>query len=193
MIQTATAAPGPLKVYCLGDSLTIGHGVSPEESWPSLLQARFDLDNPKQVQFINGGISGSTSASAASRLRFALGAKPDWVILALGANDGLRGLDLAALRQNLAAAIDLAQANQVKVILLGMKMPPNYGRAYALGFEQVYVALAKEKSLPWVPFFLAPVAGRPELNQADGIHPNAQGYQRIAEALYPSIKNWLLP
>ncbi len=170
------------RIYCIGDSLTQGFGVDSTEAWPFLVEKALRKQNHKVV-VINSGISGSTSASGPGRMRFALKTKPDWIIFALGANDGLRGLDLDIMEANLAQAIGLALEAKVKVLLVGMRIPPNYGKAYAERFTQAFVHLAEKYQLPWVPFLLEGVAGNPELNQADGIHPNRAGHQIIARQL----------
>jgi acyl-CoA thioesterase I len=174
------SAKGPV-VLCLGDSLTEGQGVEPEQAWPSIVERRLHASGHADVRVVNAGISGSTSASAVSRLRWQLRAEPDVLILALGANDGLRGVDLAATRRNLDEAIRVAQDAGVRVVLAGMKLPPNYGSAYTRDFETLFVDLAKQRDVALIPFLLEGVAARPELNLADGIHPNARGYERVAD------------
>jgi acyl-CoA thioesterase-1 len=172
LLAGAAASTEPVTtILCLGDSLTEGYGLAPEHAYPSVLERRL----------LNGGISGSTSASAVSRLEWQLRAAPDILILALGGNDGLRGLDLAATRRNLSAAIELAKGRGVRVVLAGMKLPPNYGPAYTGDFERLFPELAAEHDVALIPFLLEGVAARPGLNLPDGIHPNAEGYLRVAE------------
>jgi acyl-CoA thioesterase-1 len=180
LLLGADAGDGPV-VLCLGDSLTEGFGVSPEQAFPSLLEQRLRQAGHPRARVINAGISGSTSASAASRLRWQLRAQPDVLLLALGANDGLRGLDLAATRRNLEDAIALAKQAGVQVVLAGMKLPPNYGPAYTREFEALFRDLADAHGAALIPFLLEGVAARPELNLADGIHPNARGHERVAD------------
>jgi acyl-CoA thioesterase-1 len=180
LLLGAADGDGPV-ILCLGDSLTEGLGVSPEQAFPSLVEARLRKAGHPNARVINAGISGSTSASAASRLRWQLRARPDVLVLALGANDGLRGLDLAATRHNLEEAIALAKQAGVRVVLAGMKLPTNYGAAYTGEFEALFRELAAEQGTALIPFLLEGVAARPELNLADGIHPNARGYERVAD------------
>lgn len=185
-------AAKPVKILALGDSLTEGYGLSTESAYPAQLEQLIAARGRSGVTITNAGVSGSTSASAVSRLKWHLKAKPDILILALGANDALRGLDPADTRKNLAAAIELAQKQKVKVLLVGMKAPPNYGNAYSRQFETIFTDLAKQYRVGLAPFLLEGVAGVPKLNLPDGLHPNALGYQRIAAYLFPYI--WkLLP
>jgi acyl-CoA thioesterase-1 len=175
------AAPGEGPVIlCLGDSLTEGYGVEPEQAFPSLVEARLRSNGHPGARVINAGISGSTSASAAQRLRWQLRSRPDVLVLALGANDGLRGVDLAATRKHLGQAIEIAQQAGVRVVLAGMKLPPNYGPAYTRDFEALFPELARERDVALIPFLLEGVAARPELNLPDGIHPNARGHELVA-------------
>jgi acyl-CoA thioesterase-1 len=176
----AADGAGPV-ILCLGDSLTEGYGVAPEQAFPSLLEQRLRKTGHPGARVINAGISGSTSASAVARLRWQLRAEPDVLLLALGANDGLRGLDLAATRRNLAEAIALAKGAGVRVVLAGMKLPANYGPTYTREFEALFPELARQQAIALVPFLLEGVAARPELNLSDGIHPNARGYERVAD------------
>ena len=164
----------------LGDSLTAGYGIEKTASYPSILQEKLSKSN-KSVEIINAGISGSTTASASSRLEWLLKAKPTHLFLALGANDGLRGFKLDTTKKNLADAIQLAIQKKVKVLLVGMKIPPNYGVKYTMEFEQLYKDLAKKFSIPLLPFLLEGVAGERSLNIPDGIHPNEKGHQIIAD------------
>ncbi len=183
-----------LRILMLGDSLTAGLGVMPDQAWPALIQQKLDQDvdmPPGMVRVINGGISGSTSASAPSRVKWYLKAPPDIMVLALGANDGLRGLSTDLMRRNLDQAIQMAEDAGVRVILAGMQIPPNLGPDYTAAFGKVYPDLAQARHLTLIPFLLEGVAGHPELNQADGIHPNALGHRIIADTVYPFIKEAL--
>ena len=177
-----------IAIVCLGDSLTEGFGVAPEHSWPSLIHDRLIGDHP-DVRIINAGISGATSASAVACLRWHLRARPEIRILELGANDGLRGVETEATRKNLRDAIELAKENGVKVLLAGMKLPPNYGPEYTERFERIFPELAEEMQVALIPFLLEGVAGDPSLNLPDRIHPNARGYERVAE----NVLEHLLP
>jgi acyl-CoA thioesterase-1 len=180
----AGAARADLTVLCLGDSLTEGYGLALEEAYPALVERRLRAEGRTDVRVINAGISGSTSASGPARLRWQLRGKPDVLLLALGANDGLRGLDLAATRQNLALVVELARAAGLRILIAGMKLPPNYGADYTRAFERLYADLAAANGLPLIPFLLEGVAGQPELNLPDGIHPNARGQAIVAETVY---------
>lgn len=175
-----TVGAGERVIVILGDSLTAGLGVAPDEAYPARLQARLTREGyPYRV--VNAGVSGDTTAGGLRRLPWLLRQRPEIAIVALGANDGLRGLDLSATRRNLEEAIALAQGAGVRVVLAGMKLPPNYGPAYTREFEALFPQLADAHEIALIPFLLEGVAARPELNLADGIHPNARGYQRVAD------------
>jgi acyl-CoA thioesterase-1 len=180
LLPLVLGADGRTVVLCLGDSLTEGFGVEDEQAYPSVLERRL-RDQGRDVRVINAGINGSTSASAARRLRWQLKAKPDVLVLALGGNDGLRGLDLEETQKNLSEAITLAKSNGVRVVLAGMQIPPNYGPDYTRRFRAMFPALAEQHAVARIPFLLEGVAARPELNLPDGIHPNAKGYERVVE------------
>lgn len=184
---------GSPRIVCLGDSLTEGYGLAPEQAWPDLLQVALRRESWPHAEVINAGVSGSTSASAVSRLKWQLRHKPDILVLALGANDGLRGIAPDETRKNLAAAIDLAQSSGIVVLLAGMKMPPNYGPEYTRQFEATFTELATEKHVALIPFLLDGVAADPALNLPDGIHPNANGYEIVARTvaryLRPLLEN----
>jgi acyl-CoA thioesterase-1 len=185
-LAAAGASAGPV-VVCLGDSLTEGYGVEPEQTWPSLLEARLRERGHPGVRVVNAGISGSTSASAVSRLRWLLASDPDVLVLALGGNDGLRGVDLAATEANLEQAIQLAKSRGVEVVLAGMKLPPNYGPDYTRRFEAMFPALARRHGVALIPFLLEGVAARPDKNLPDGIHPNASGYEIVVETVLETL------
>ncbi len=181
------AAEQPVRILFLGDSLTAGLGVEPQEAYPSVIQKMLEEKQIRTITITNGSISGSTSASAVSRLKWYLRAKPDILVLALGANDGLRGLSTDEMEKNLENAIALAKQNNIRVILAGMEIPPNYGPEYTKAFREVFSSLAKKHTLFFIPFLLKDVAGDPSLNQADGIHPNPKGHRIIAAHVLPFI------
>ncbi len=174
------------RMVVIGDSLTEGYGVSKETAFPAVLEKKL-LENKKNWSVINSGISGSTSASGLSRLKWQLKSKPDLILIALGANDGLRGFKPEVTEKNLSEILELAKAEKIKAILCGMMMPPNYGAKYQKEFSEVYPRLAKKYNVPLIEFFLRGVAGQPEYNLEDGIHPNEKGHQKIAENIFREI------
>lgn len=189
-----TAAPGAAKqapvVICLGDSLTEGYEINPDKAFPSLLDRKLKEKFGPEAAVINAGISGATSASGEERLKFQLKAarRPTHLVLALGANDGLRGLPVSAMQKNLESAVKVAKSSNMKVLLAGMKVPPNYGPAYAKAFESTYKKLAREQKIYLIPFLLEGVAAKPELNLPDGIHPNPDGHKIIAETVWKHLE-----
>lgn len=178
----STNAYATKHILILGDSLTEGIGIDKEEAYPHHVEEILKKQK-KDVVVINGGVSGSTSASGLQRLKWHLKKPVDVLVLELGANDGLRGLDLKTTEKNLKLIIDHAQKNKIKVMCLGLLMPPNYGKKYTQDFENMYQKIAKEKKIPLLPFFIEQVAGKKEYNLADGIHPNAKGHQLIANTI----------
>ena len=194
MLALATATPTPAAdpiVVALGDSLTAGLGVAPDEAYPALLEARLRREG-YAYRVVNAGVSGDTSAGGLRRIDWVLRQSPQVVIVALGANDGLRGQPVAALRDNLSAIVERARASGARVLLAGMRMPTNYGAAYTKEFAAVYPEVAKRTGVPLVPFLLEGVATRARLNQADGIHPNAEGQRVIADLLWPHLRALLV-
>ena len=190
-LALGTSSPvwaGNTGVLFLGDSLTAGLGVMPEEAYPALVDELLKKKGIQNVKITNASISGSTTAGAVSRLKWFLRASPDVLVLALGANDGLRGLSTQEMFQNLEKTILLARTNGIRVILAGMKLPPNYGPDYSRAFTEVFVLLAQKYHLSFIPFLLENVAGNPLLNQADGIHPNRAGHEIIAATVLPYIQ-----
>ncbi|MEK9755199.1 MAG: arylesterase [Rhodospirillaceae bacterium] len=183
----AAAADGSFRILVLGDSLTAGYGLAAADAFPAQLQAALKADGV-DVQIINAGVSGDTSAGGRARLGWALGDKPQAMIVELGANDGLRGLDPAQTEANLDAIITAAKQAGVAVLLTGMKAPPNLGAEYGSEFDALYPRLAKKHGVLFDPFFLAGVAARPELNQDDGIHPNAKGVTVIVRRMLPLVR-----
>ncbi|HXG15763.1 MAG TPA: arylesterase [Calidithermus sp.] len=182
----AAAAPGGERVIvALGDSLTAGWGVAPDEAWPALIERRLRREGyPYRV--VNAGVSGDTSAGGRARLDWVLRSQPEVVVVALGANDGLRGQPVAALRDNLAAILQRLRERGVKTLLAGMRLPPNYGAAYTREYAAVFADLGRRADA-FMPFLLDGVAAVPALNQADGIHPSADGHRVIAERLWPYL------
>ncbi len=178
-------------IVVVGDSLTEGYGVTREKAFPALLEVKLNEQKIKKWKVINAGVSGSTTASGLSRLKWQLKSKPEFVIVALGANDGLRGTKPEVTEKNLSDMIQAAQAEKVTVLLAQMHMPPNYGPEYTKKYSEIFPNLAKKYKVHLVPFMLNKVAGNPELNLADGIHPNEKGHAIIAETFFESIKGVL--
>ncbi len=184
-------SPPQMNILILGDSLTEGYGIEKEMAFPALLEKKFHSLNPT-IHVINGGSSGSTSASALKRLQWYAKGQPDWILLTIGSNDGLRGVPIEQTRKNIENTIRFAQAQHYKVLLAGLKVPPNYGPAYAKAFENIFSSLAQQYNIPLLPFLLEGVAGERKLNQADGIHPNEAGHARIAENIFLFLKGKIL-
>jgi len=178
-------------ILFLGDSLTEGLGVSKEEAFPKLVENMIQTKLKKDITIINGGVSGSTTSDALSRLKWYLKKNPYIVFIALGANDGLRGLDLNKSKENLEEIIQYAQKSNAKVLLAGMLIPPNYGEDYSKRFKEMYEDIKNKYNLKSMPFLLDEVAGKKELNQRDGIHPNVEGHKIIAKNVFTFIKEEL--
>jgi acyl-CoA thioesterase-1 len=185
-----TAPPPRARVVVLGDSLTIGLGLVETQSYPSILQTYVDRDG-YAFEVVNAGVSGDTSAGGLRRLDWALEGNVRVLILALGANDALRGLSIADMKQNLTAIIDRARERNIVVILAGMEAPPNYGPEYVQSFRMAFREVAGRERVLMIPFLLDKVAGVSELNQADGIHPNAEGARIIANTVWPVLRSVL--
>lgn len=175
------------EVVFLGDSLTAGLGLAQDLSFPSLIQQRIDAAG-LGFSVINAGVSGDTSAGGLRRLDWALQGQPRVLVVALGGNDGLRGLDPEELKKNLAAIIERGQRAGLVVILAGMEAPPNNGPDYTTRFRQIYPELAREFDVTLIPFLLDGVAGDAALNQADGIHPNPEGAKRVADIVWKALE-----
>ena len=185
-LGAAPAAESRSLVF-LGDSLTAGYGLSRAEAYPGRIEARLRAAGlPWQV--VNAGVSGDTSAGARARLGWVLRKKPDLLFLCIGANDGLRGIPVAETERNLRAILERAKSDGFRVVLAGVQLPENYGAEYREAFRSLFPRLAKEYRLPFLPFLLEGVAMRPELNQEDGIHPNAQGASKVAESVWKVLE-----
>jgi acyl-CoA thioesterase I len=186
LLWAAPALAAPIKILAFGDSLTAGLGVMPEQAFPARLQARLATEGIA-AQVLNAGVSGDTTADGVARLDWALADRPDIVLVELGANDALRGIDPKLTRANLDKILTRFQASGAKVMLLGMLAPANWGREYQQEFAAIYPDLAKQHNVPLYPFFLDGVATDPTLNQPDGLHPNAKGAEIIADKIAPLV------
>jgi acyl-CoA thioesterase-1 len=169
-----------------GDSLTAGFGLPAAQAFPAKLEAWLH-ERGIAARVVNAGVSGDTTAGGLARLDWALADKPDLVILALGANDALRGTDPLSVRGNLEKMIEKIEASGAKVLLLGMLAPPNWGDEYKRAFDQIFPELARLHHLPLYPFFLEGVAMKPELNQPDGLHPNESGVAVLVNKIAPIV------
>jgi acyl-CoA thioesterase-1 len=195
--RATTPAPAPTvdadrtsdrpRIVALGDSLTAGYGLRPEDAYPALLQKKVD-EAGLAYEVVAMGVSGDTSAGGLARLDWALEGDVRVLIVALGGNDGLRGLSPRAMASNLEAVIDRARARGIAVLLCGMEAPPNAGASYTSEFRDAYRRLAREKQVAFLPFMLSGVAGVASLNQADGIHPNGDGARRVAELVWAELR-----
>ncbi|UIJ74969.1 arylesterase [Acinetobacter sp. SH20PTE14] len=176
-------------IMILGDSLSAGYGVSVHQGWVHLLQKRLDQQYPKQHKVVNASVSGETTSGTLARLPKLLQThRPDLVVIELGGNDGLRGQPPAQIQKNLAQLIQKSQQAKSKVILFGMKIPPNYGKAYSQAFENNYQVLSQQYKVKLLPFFMQGVAGHKNLMQQDQIHPNAKAQPILLNNVYPLIK-----
>ncbi len=182
--------PARPRIVALGDSLTIGLGLLEAQSYPSLLQQKIDVDG-YNFEMVNAGVSGDTSAGGLRRLDWALEGDVRVLILALGANDGLRGLSVAEMQQNLTTIIQRAREKNIVIILAGMEAPPNYGPEYVQSYRTAFRAVAAKERVLFIPFLLDNVAGVSTLNQPDGIHPNAEGAQIVAETVWTVLRSVL--
>ncbi len=176
--------PAPKNILFFGDSLTAGYGLSTEEAFPALIEKELNKQSAR-VKVINAGLSGETSAGGLSRIDWVLRQPVDIFVLELGANDGLRGLPLDQTRKNLQSIIDKVKAKHpdVKLVLAGMMVPPNLGKAYTDEFKNIYPDLAKKNKAILIPFLLEGVAGDEKLNLPDGMHPNVEGHKVVARNL----------
>jgi acyl-CoA thioesterase-1 len=185
IVHTPAAAHVPI-ILDFGDSLTAGYGLAPEQAFPARLEAALRRQGI-EARVVNGGVSGDTTAGGLARLEWALADKPDLVILALGANDALRGIDPAVVRDNLDNMIRKIEAMGAKVLLVGMLAPPNWGSEYKSAFDRIFPELARAHDVPLYSFFLEGVAMKPELNQPDGLHPNERGVAILVDRLAPVV------
>ncbi|QOW46775.1 MULTISPECIES: arylesterase [Acinetobacter] len=179
-------------VMILGDSLSAGYGINPQQGWVNLLQLRLNQEFPKQHKVVNASVSGETTSGALARLPKLLQThKPQVVVIELGGNDGLRGQPPQMIQKNLAQLIQKSQQSKATVVLLGMKIPPNYGTAYSKAFENNYKILSQQYKVKMHPFFMQGVAGHQNLMQKDLVHPNATAQKILLNNAYPIIKGAL--
>lgn len=186
--HAAPASPAAPVLVFLGDSLTAGYGLTPEESYPALVERRIrEAGLPHRV--VNAGVSGDTSAGGVRRVDWTLRQKPAWVVVALGANDMLRGIDPTETERNLDRILTRVKASGARPILFGMRASVNLGATYRERFDALFARLARNHGAPFLPFFIRPVAMQPKLNLPDGVHPNAEGQRRLAQ----EVGDFLLP
>ena len=179
-------------IMILGDSLSAGYGIQPQQGWVHLLQKRLEQQYPKQHKVVNASVSGETTSGARARLPKLLQThRPDLVVIELGGNDGLRGQPPQMIQKNLASLIQQSQKAKAKVIVFGIKMPPNYGQAYSKAFENNYKVVSQQYKVKLLPFFMQGVAGNKTLMQKDLIHPNAKAQTILLNNAYPYIKGAL--
>jgi acyl-CoA thioesterase-1 len=175
------------RIVALGDSLTAGLGIAKSEAYPAVLERRLRAAG-YDAEVVNAGLSGDTSAGALRRLDWSLDGDVRILIVALGGNDGLRGLSVEDMKANLSAMIERAQARGIAVVLAGMEAPPNFGASYTVEFRKAFREVADRHEVVFVPFLLQGVAGVAHLNQPDGIHPNPEGARRVADHLWPALQ-----
>ena len=186
LLPAQAEEPAPLRLLAFGDSLVHGYGLAAEETFPVQLERALAREG-QRVEVLNGGNSGDTTAAGLARLDWALADRPDLVLVELGANDGLRGIDPDETYRNLDAILARLKAAGIPVLFTGMLAPRNLGASYAEAFDAVFPRLAEVHGVAFYPFFLDGVAMQPELNQADGIHPNAAGVARVVEGILPAV------
>ncbi|MBV8937682.1 MAG: arylesterase [Alphaproteobacteria bacterium] len=184
-VASSAMARAPV-ILDFGDSLTAGYGIAAQQAFPARLEAWLH-ERGIAARVVNAGVSGDTTAGGLARLDWALADKPDLVILALGANDALRGIEPSAVHDNLDKMISKIRATGAKVLLLGMLAPPNWGDEYKRAFDRIFPELAHQHQLPLYPFFLEGVAMVPELNQPDGLHPNERGVAILVDRIAPLV------
>lgn len=179
-------------IMIVGDSLSAGYGIQPQQGWVLLLQKRLEQQYPKQHKVVNASVSGETTSGALARLPKLLQThRPDVVVIELGGNDGLRGQPPQMIQKNLANLIQHSQKAKAKVVIFGMKMPPNYGSAYSKAFENNYKVVSQQYKVKLLPFFMEGIAGNKQLMQKDLIHPNAKAQPILLNNAYPYIKGAL--
>ncbi|WP_234047399.1 arylesterase [Luteolibacter pohnpeiensis] len=190
--NSTDAKPAPGRIVILGDSITAGYGLDPDEAYPSILQEKIKAAGLNYV-VVNAGVSGDTTAGGLRRVAWALGSGADVLVIALGGNDGLRGTPPAETEKNLDDIIKKAKAKQpdIKIIIAGMQMPANFGQDYVTKFRDVFPKVAKDNNAGLVPFLLEHVGGIPSLNQADRIHPTKEGQKLVAENVWPTLEKVL--
>jgi acyl-CoA thioesterase I len=186
VISTIAYSKPPLVLF-IGDSLTEGFGIEKKNAFPQLIKDNLKKNHNKVIEILNAGVSGSTTASALSRLRWFIKKDPDIVVLALGANDGLRGINPKETYKNLKLALEFIKSKKKKVLFCGVRVPPNYGERFEKAFLKTFSVLAKQQKVPFYAHILKDVAGVNELNQEDGIHPNEKGHKVMAKNLVPKI------
>ena len=187
LVAGPASARADAVIVALGDSLTAGLGVAPDETYPAHLQARLTREG-YAYRVINAGVSGDTTAGGLRRVGWVLRSAPEIAIVALGANDGLRGQSPQAMRANLDEIVARLRAAGARVLLAGMRLPPNYGAELTREFADVFPAVARRAQIAFMPFLLDGVAADSKLNQPDGIHPTSAGYQVIADRLWPYLR-----
>lgn len=188
---SASNAKDPTTLLFLGDSLTAGYGVKKDQAYPNVVAQNLKPQHPN-LKVVNGSISGSLASSGPTRLKFYLNKiNPDIVVIALGGNDARQATDPKVIKKHLSKTIELAKEHKVKVVLAGMKIFVNYGKDYGREFSEIYPQLAKEHQVALIEFLLEGVAGKKDLNQADGFHPNAKGHSIMAQTVTNQLKDLL--
>ncbi len=192
LVNAAEARESSFQILALGDSLTAGYDLKAEDSFPAQLEKALRAEG-LLVTVVNSGVSGDTSAGGLARLEWALVDRPKAAIVELGANDGLRGLDVPALEKNLDAILSRLKRDNISVLLVGMEAPRGNGAAYVEAFHHVYPSLAQRHGVPLYPFFLEGLIGNPRLLQADGLHPTAEGVGVMVKGILPQVREMLTP
>nr|WP_204470850.1 arylesterase [Acinetobacter ursingii] len=195
MVATLSLIPFAVEaktILIVGDSISAGYGINPEQGWVQLLQKRLDQQYPKQHKVVNASVSGETTSGALARMPKLLQSyKPDVVVIELGGNDALRGQPPQMIQKNLGQLVQQSQQAKAKVLLFGMKIPPNYGTAYSQAFENNYKVISQQYKIKPLPFFMQGIAGHKDLMQNDQIHPNAKAQSILLNNAYPYIKGAL--